>query len=102
MTAVLDLAGPAAPPRRNGALVFAAPWESRVFGVTMALHQAGRFEWEEFRQRLIAEIRDADRGYWTAWAGALEKLLAATGLCASAELAARVRALETRPAGHDH
>ena len=102
MTTALDPAGPAAQPRRNGELVFAAPWESRVFGVTMALHEAGRFAWEEFRQRLIAEIAAGERPYWASWAAALEELLAAKGLCASGEVAVRVRALEARPAGHHH
>ena len=32
---------PAAPPRDNGELVFEAPWESRAFGVAVALHDAG-------------------------------------------------------------
>ena len=31
----LDAEGPAAPPRSNGELVFEAPWEARLFGVTM-------------------------------------------------------------------
>ena len=35
--ALLDVDGPAAPPRSNGELAFNAPWERRVFGVTMAL-----------------------------------------------------------------
>ena len=29
--------GPAAPPRANGELVFEAPWESRAFGIAIAL-----------------------------------------------------------------
>ncbi len=53
---LLDSSGAAAPPRDNGELVFAAPWESRAFGVALALHDAGRIEWEDFRQTLIAEI----------------------------------------------
>ena len=57
----LDVTGPAAPPRRNGELVFETPGESRVFGITMALHQAGCFEWDEFRQVLIAEIKRWER-----------------------------------------
>ena len=40
----LDIEGPAAPPRSNGELVFAAPWESRAFGLAMALHDGGLFE----------------------------------------------------------
>jgi nitrile hydratase accessory protein len=107
--AVLDVAGPAAPPRRNGELVFAAPWENRVFGVTLALHAAGLFAWEEFRRRLIAEIAESDaapagseRTYWACWLAALEELLAAKELCAAPELEARASVLAARPAGHDH
>jgi nitrile hydratase accessory protein len=105
--APLDASGPAAPPRQNGELVFAAPWESRLFGLTMALHQAGVFEWEEFRARLIAAIAqwEAERGpwrYYERWQLALERVLAAKRLCSDADVAARVRALAARPAGHDH
>jgi len=104
----LDETGPAAPPRKNGELVFAEVWESRVFGLTMALHEAGAFEWEEFRQRLIAEIaawerqRDAGWSYYACWLRAFEDLLAAKHLCAHASVDARVRELAARPAGHDH
>ena len=104
---VLDADGPAAPPRRNGELVFAAPWESRVFGLTMALHEGGRFDWEEFRRRLIAEIAARERGpaewsYYACWLAALEDLLASKGLCGAAELDARSHELAGRPAGPDH
>src|SRR5260221_8957055 len=58
---LLDSSGAAAPPRDNGELVFAAHWESRAFGVALALHDAGRIGWEDFRQTLIAEI-----GAWEA------------------------------------
>ena len=108
---ILDATGAAAPPRRNGELVFAAAWESRIFGVTLALHDARLFAWEEFRARLIAEIaeweweRDAHDGEWSyylCWLAALEKLLVAKGLCGRPELDARERALAARPPGHDH
>ena len=42
--------GPAALPRRNGELVFQAPWESRAFGVAIALHDAGAIDYEAFRR----------------------------------------------------
>jgi nitrile hydratase accessory protein len=108
--AALDAEGVAAPPRRNGELVFEAPWESRLFGLTMSLHRAGLFEWEEFRQRLIAAIRRWQSGgpsagawsYYQCWQTAFEEVLAAKGLCDAAELAARVGHLAARPAGHDH
>jgi nitrile hydratase accessory protein len=104
----LDLEGPAAPPRRNGEIVFETPWESRLFGLTLALCEAGAFAWDDFRRLLIEEIGRADaRGaggwsYYASWEAAFERLLAAKGLCAGSELEARVRALAGRPAGHDH
>jgi nitrile hydratase accessory protein len=104
--AVLDVAGPAAPPRRNGELAFEAPWESRVFGVALALHAAGAFAWDEFRARLIAAIaareRESGWSYWTCWLAALEDVVATKGLCGLTELDARADALARRPAGHDH
>jgi nitrile hydratase accessory protein len=105
----LDLQGPAEPPRRNGELVFEAPWESRLFGLTLALCEAGTFEWEAFRRLLIEEIgRSGAEGgapawsYYARWEAAFERLLAERGLCSGAELETRVRALAARPAGHDH
>ena len=110
----LDADGPAAPPRHNGELVFEAPWESRVFGVTMALFERGAFTWEEFRERLIAEIgrweddteagrkSTADWCYYARWQAALESLLSDKGMFDPAELESRSDAYAQRPAGHDH
>ncbi|HEV7535816.1 MAG TPA: nitrile hydratase accessory protein [Acidimicrobiia bacterium] len=103
----LDVEGPAAPPRSNGELVFAAPWESRAFGLAMALHDGGLFEWESFRRQLIAAVARAEAAggefsYYRCWLEALQTLLDSSGLVDSAsveELAAR---LAGRPAGHDH
>ena len=108
--ALLDSAGPAAPPRQNGELVFNAPWEGRVFGLTMALHRAGRFDWEDFRRLLIDEIQKWERAhssgdaysYYERWQAALERLLAAKNLCAGGELGDRVASLAQRAPGHDH
>ena len=101
---------PAAPPRQNGELVFAAPWESRVFGLAAALRDRGLFDWDEFRAALIAEIADWERqrepaeewSYYARWQAALERLLGQKGVCSPSELEARERALAARPAGHDH
>jgi nitrile hydratase accessory protein len=106
----LDLIGAAAPPRRNGELVFEAPWQSRLFGLTLALAEARRFEWEEFRRLLIEEIGAWEAGghppaewsYYGCWQLAFERVLAAKGLCAASELDARLREFAARPAGHDH
>lgn len=106
----LDTDGRAAPPRSNGELVFQAPWESRVFGVTISLYRAGLFEWDEFCRMLIEEIAEWEEqghdreewSYYERWQSALERLLAEKKLCGRDELAARSRSLASRPAGHDH
>src|SRR5262245_3865454 len=106
---VLDWDGPLSPPRRNGELVFESLWESRVFGLTMTLYEAGRFAWPEFRDRLIAEIaawesahRDEPYRYWDCWLRAFERLVVEKGFCADEAIANRVAALAKRPPGHDH
>ena len=106
----LDIDGPAAPPRSNGELVFAAPWEGRAFGLTMALVDAGTIPYETFRRALIERIGgwEADPppgerfGYYRCWLQALEDLLSGAGLVSADDLAARAEAFARRPAGHDH
>jgi nitrile hydratase subunit beta len=44
------------PPRLDGKLLFTNRWERDVFGLALALSKAGCFEWEDFRQCLIASI----------------------------------------------
>jgi len=87
--AIHELTGDAAVPRKNGELVFEAPWQSRAFGMAVGLHQKGLFGWDEFRDRLIAEIAAHPAGdpatspaalYYRQWLGALERLLEEKGL----------------------
>jgi nitrile hydratase accessory protein len=80
--------------RRNGELVFNQPWESRAFGMTVALRESHPFEWESFRVRLEREIAaagPADDGtrYYEYWLAAFERLLTDEGLLSSEELADR-------------
>ena len=106
----LPLAGAGAPPRLNGELVFDAPWEGRAFGIAMALCDQELFEWNEFRQALIAEIASWERAhpdrtgwsYYARWLAALETLLADKGLVAPGDLDLREEELAARPEGHDH
>ena len=107
---LLDSAGPAAPPRDNGELVFTAPWESQAFGVAVALHDAGCIDWEDFRQSLIREIGDWEAAhpsgdgwnYYECWLGSLERLVNRRGLVTAEDLRARLDLLAARPEGHDH
>jgi nitrile hydratase accessory protein len=109
-SAVLDIDGPAAPPRSNGELVFAEPWESRAFGLAMSLNAGGVFDWEDFRRQLITAVAEAEReatdeepySYYCCWLLALERVLAAGGVVSAEQLVARAEELDARPAGHDH
>ncbi|HVW33416.1 MAG TPA: nitrile hydratase accessory protein [Acidimicrobiia bacterium] len=103
----LDVEGPGAPPRSNGELVFAAPWESRAFGLAMALHDRGLFEWETFRQQLIAAVARAEAAggefsYYRCWLEALQIVLDTAGLVDLPSVDERTAELVCRPAGHDH
>ena len=106
----LPLEGRGAPPRKNGELVFDAPWQGRAFGIAVALRDQGRYEWDEFRERLIAEIAKwegahpdgAGWSYYARWLAALEGLLSDKGICPSSLLEVRAEELAARPAGHDH
>ena len=98
-----DLAGGVPPPRDNGEIVFEAPWEQRVFGLTIALCRSQACEWEAFRQSLIRRIAaDETRPYWRSWAAALEVLLAGSSVVTRSELDARQTEVLNRPPGHDH
>jgi nitrile hydratase accessory protein len=109
-TLELDVEGPAAPPRSNGELVFAEPWEGRAFGLTMALVHAGTISYETFRSALIERIAAWEAApppgecfsYYRCWLQALERVLAGAGLVPPEDLEARAGAFAARPAGHDH
>jgi nitrile hydratase accessory protein len=95
------ITGPDGPPRANGELVFEAPWESRAFGVAVALHEAGTLDYERFRAALVEEISASDGAYYERWAAALERVLVAGGVVSGDELDARAAALE-HEWSHDH
>jgi nitrile hydratase accessory protein len=100
----LELDGPIAPPRKNGELVFEAPWEARAFGIAMLLHQQDIYPWREFSGRLAAEIAedtpsaespvfplpaDIESRYYRQWLAALEGLVRERGLLTAEEIDAR-------------
>lgn len=88
---VAVMQGRAALPRKNGELVFEEPWQGRVFGMAVALHESGLYEWEEFRQALIAHIAVGDArpesfSYYEVWLRTFEDLLARKDLVTPTEL----------------
>lgn len=44
------------PPRAQGRLHFTQDWQRSLYGLALALSKAGHFEWEAFRQNLMASI----------------------------------------------
>lgn len=77
----VDTEGPAAPPRRNGELVFDAPWQGRAFGLCVAILEKEGLEWADFRRHLVPELSaDPDGDYYDAFGRALDRFTAELGL----------------------
>jgi nitrile hydratase accessory protein len=88
---VAAMAGQAALPRKNGELVFDEPWQGRVFGMAVALHEQGLYDWDEFRRVLIAQVQAAEARpgpfvYYEVWLATFEGLLADKGVVTREEL----------------
>ncbi len=95
---VTELTGPAAPPRRNGELVFDAPWQGRAFGMALGVVQHLGLEWKVFQERLIAEIaRHPEAPYYDSWVAALEQLVLDYAAASAGEMQAAQRAVRLRP-----
>lgn len=85
---IAEMIGLASLPRSSGELVFHDPWERRVFALAVSLCEQGYYQWDEFRDYLIAEIAAAEKAagphadpaslpsYYESWLAAFEKLLA--------------------------
>jgi hypothetical protein len=77
----IDTAGPTAPPRRNGELVFEAPWEGRAFGMVVAILEREGLGWDAFRPHLVRAIEaDPDHTYYEQLAAALDAFVAELSL----------------------
>jgi nitrile hydratase accessory protein len=113
----------AAPPRKNGELVFEAPWQSRAFGMAIALHGEGIYSWKDFSAQLAAVIAASDAGaegeradairpytvapdvedeYYERWLEALETLLVEKGLLVRKEMEARMAEFAAGLWDHEH
>jgi nitrile hydratase accessory protein len=94
--------GKEALPRKNGELVFEAPWQARALGMAVALSEQGLYRWDDFKSHLIAEIAEAsehphDQGespatsYYESWLASLEHVLVDMGVCSPQEIERRVQ-----------
>lgn len=87
-------------PESTGA-AFAEPWQAQLFAITLAMHEAGHFDWPQWVAYLSRAIREAqadgdpDLGdtYWLHWLAALERLLHDKGLAGPLQLASRREAI---------
>lgn len=95
--------------------VFHAPWQARLFAVTVALADRGIFTWPDWTAALAASLASRDdppdpdparqaEAYYRAWSDALTTLLEARGAAAPEEIRATAaswrRAAEATPHGH--
>lgn len=109
---VLLLEDGPAPPRSNGELVFAEPWQGRAFALAVALHERGAFEWSAFQTELTSriatweddnEVRDLagnDFPYYELWLAALEAVLANHDLVDGTTLDETTEGLEAADRSH--
>ena len=91
-----QLGRPDSPPRAFGKLQFTHDWQRQLYGLALAVSKNGHFEWEDFRQQLIASIAEWERGdcagqptwnYYERYLEALVKVISAQGLLAAEDVA---------------
>ncbi|MGQ7844407.1 nitrile hydratase accessory protein [Granulosicoccus sp. 3-233] len=99
-----------APPREDGHLQFDRDWEKLVFGVAIALSKEGHYEWDEFRQALMNNIRswetshdldDVSWDYYQCWMDALEQVVVKAGILEAGEIESRFSGLLDCKRGSD-
>lgn len=65
--------------------VFEFPWQAQLFGLTVALSEAGLFTWSDWTHALGGRLAQG-RDYWPAWLSAFETLLAQRGIALPADI----------------
>ena len=88
---IVNMPGASALPRKNGELVFDEPWQGRIFGLAVSLHQSGVYTWDEFRDELVAGIAVAEQQdepfkYYDVWLAAFERVLEQKGVITGDEV----------------
>ncbi len=81
---------------RAGHRPFAEPWQAQAFSMTLTLHAAGHFTWQEWADALSRELvandaqsDDVDEIYYSAWLRTLEQMCASKALIGMDELIQR-------------
>ncbi|WP_306143183.1 nitrile hydratase accessory protein [Roseibium sp. MMSF_3412] len=83
---------PRLPLDEDGGPVFEAPWQARVFAMTVQAHESGMFEWTEWAEALGKELaKDGDGsvetpGYYDRWLNAFETILRSKGVAGAGQL----------------
>ena len=95
---IANMSGIEALPRKNGDLVFHNEWERRVFAMAVALCERGHYDWDEFREHLMAAIAATGEtaenpnpdapGYYEHWLASFEKILEDKGILRKQEVSA--------------
>jgi len=104
---IADMDETVALPRKNGELVFEAPWEARAFGLAVALNEQGLYPWTEFSGNLAETIATAESAsessvYYERWLATLEQTLLDQALVTQEELDNQMVLQALHDAHHDH
>ena len=68
---------------------FDEPWQAQVFALTVALNEAGHFDWAEWTAVFGPRVQQAEAGeYWRIWSEALIALMERKGIAGAGEVAA--------------
>jgi nitrile hydratase accessory protein len=86
------LSSPKLPLDEDSGPVFTAPWEAKVFAMTVQAYESGVFSWPEWAETLGAELAKdgggsgGTLGYYDHWLNAFEILLARKGVAEAGQL----------------
>jgi len=77
---------------------FEAPWQAQIFAITVALNEAGAFEWRDWVTVFSAELKaggdgaSGNQGYWRTWLFVFERFLAERGVASVDQMGALAQA----------
>lgn len=67
--------------------VFAEPWQAEAFAITVALHERGLFNWNQWAEALSTQVKaPGGDDYFAAWLTALESLLVSLNVTTTSDI----------------